>query len=192
MDNRLKKMLLYSSLGSVLVGAGVALSKKKAKPESSALQMQRIPADCPKILVLTEAVPTDNPKVLRRERYVLLKTPFKVWSVLDLPVNPDADNPAGAGVYHVTWYEIREKPGQVPPVEMEKGRFYGTVAAGAGGAAKKNYIARGSVLQIYKSYVGGASNGVETGEVHLSSAPILNYRFEYAPEERKSGGPERL
>jgi hypothetical protein len=192
MENRLKKVFLYSSVGSVLVGAGVALSRKKTKTENSAFQLRHIPADCPKIIVLTETVGTDDPKVLRRERYVLLKTPFKVWSVLDLPANPAADNLAGASVYHVTWFEIREEPGQAPPVETEKGRFYGTVAAGSRGDTKKNYIARGSVLQVYKSYVGGASNGVETGEVHVSLAPILNYRFEYGPEERRLGGAGAL
>jgi hypothetical protein len=195
MEKRLKNMFLFSSLGSVLIGAGVALARNKTKVVSPAFQASRIPADCPQIMVLTEALQLVDRKGLRRGRYLLQKTAFKVWSVLDLPVTPGKDHPGGATVYYVTWSEIEEIPGQTPASETEKGRFYGTIAASVPGEAtvRKNFIARGAVLQIHKCYVGGASNGVETGEIHKSDAPVLNYRLEYHSEqESKTGGEGRL
>jgi hypothetical protein len=190
MEKRLKKMFLFSSLGSVLVGTGIALARKKTAPVCPASQVRRIPPDCRKIVILTEALLAADGKELRREQYLLQKTAFKVWSVLDLPVVPEKDNPGGATVYYVTWSEIRETPGQASRSEKEKGRFYGTIAATvpAEMVPRKNFIARGTVLQIRKCYVGGASNGVETGEIHKSAAPVLNYRFEYPAEEGITGG----
>jgi hypothetical protein len=192
MNKQLKKMFLLSSLGSLLVGAGVALARKKGKTGQTASQSRSIPADCARILILTEAMEMQDQKGLRRERYLLQRTPFKVWSVLDLPANPGIENPEGAAVYHVTWSEILEIPGETAPREIEKARFYGTLGTAAPGATiKKNLIARGWILHINKCYVGGAANGVETGDQHRSAAPILNYRFEYAEEKsRGMGGRE--
>jgi hypothetical protein len=66
-------------------------------------------------------------------------------------------------------------------------RFYGTIAALEPGSNRliREEIGRGAILGIRKCSVGGASNGVETGEIHRSAAPILNYRFEYAAVEKR-------
>ncbi len=64
-------------------------------------------------------------------------------------------------------------------------RFYATVAVQDvdGTQHGRNRIARGGILVLSKCLVGGADNGIETGEVHRSAAPILNFRFEADPAE---------
>jgi hypothetical protein len=72
--------------------------------------------------------------------------------------------------------------------ELTEQMFYGTIRTidSRSKGCRRNYIARGGILEMHKCYVGGASNGVETGEVHRSNAPLLNYRFEYVLR-RKQG-----
>ena len=136
---------------------------------------------------LTET-PENLERMLWREHYVLLPTSFKVWSILDLPVAPGKPNPAGAVIYHVTYSRLVERPGANGAAESEEERsqYYGTVSAETVNSKScgKDSLARGAILEIRECYVGGASNGVETGVVHRSSAPILNYRFEYGPHEQ--------
>lgn len=98
-------------------------------------------------------------------------------------------------VYHVTYSRLVERPDAngSGESEKEKSRYYGTVTAGPikGESCGRNSLARGAILEIRKCYVGGSSNGVETGEVHRSSAPILNYRFEYGPMSNEQAAGEK-
>jgi hypothetical protein len=138
-------------------------------------------------MIWTEPAEVDRgaTHLLLRDHYLLQTTPFKVWSMLNLPLAPGAAGLEGATVYHVTHRRIEESlRGNNPEVREEgKSRFYGTISAIAptGKPCGKNSLARGAHLEIRKCYVGGASNGVETGEVERSASPILNYRFEYSP-----------
>jgi len=188
MKTSLKKLFLWSSLGSVLFGATVAVARRKSGPKLNP-PCQKIPPTCRWVdawTEVTEAGEKDG-RLLYREHYVLRPTSFKVWSILELPVSPGQPNPTGAVVYHVTWSQLIENPAgtESGESENERSRFYGTVSVLSvdGSICGKNSLARGGILEIRKCYVGGASNGVETGEVQHSSGPILNYRFEYGPDD---------
>ncbi len=123
----------------------------------------------------------EGSRVLSREHYVLQPTSFKVWSILELPISQGKSNPTGASVYHVSYTRLVELPGAGDPRVREKSRYYGTIwtVSGDGKTHGRDVLVRGATLEIRKCYVGGSTNGVETGEVHHSRAPILNYRFEY-------------
>jgi len=183
----LKKLFLWSSLGSLFVGATVAMVRRKRSGKGN-FRCQKIPPACRRIYVWTELVEAgekDN-RVLYREHYILQHTPFKVWSILELPASPGKPNPTGAMVYHVTYSRLVDHPdtNRSGESENERSRYYGTVSVVPidGKSCGKDSVARGAILEIRKCYVGGSSNGIETGEVHRSSAPILKYRFEYGPE----------
>jgi hypothetical protein len=112
MKTPLKKLFFWSSLGSVLLGATIAVARKRPGHKSN-FPCQRIPPSCRRIDIwteLTEASENDN-RVLWREHYVLRLTAFKVWSILELPVSPGRPNPTGAMVYHVTYSRLVESPG---------------------------------------------------------------------------------
>ena len=119
------------------------------------------------------------------DRYLLQATPFKVWSVLELPDGSSVPGTGGSDIYHVThsrlWdgAEGESGPGEGRILE----RFYGTVTVldPDGKPCGANLLARGATLEIARCLVGGASNGVETGEYHRSAAPILNFRFQSEP-----------
>ncbi len=114
------------------------------------------------------------------DRYYLQPTPFKVWNVLDLNFQaaPRKSGFEGAAIHHVTHMRVLEVE---PEAEHLQDRFYGvvTVIDAGGKSCGANCIARGGMLEIKRCYVGGASNGVESGEVHRSLAPVLNYRVDY-------------
>jgi len=175
-----KKIFLWSSLGSVAIGAAVALVRKPKR--TLPLEWQRIPHDCARVTLWTVEYETgqDPEKHLVREKYVLLPTAFKVWSVFDAGTGA-GDALEGANIYHITrWRSL--KKGETEE-EQVLDRLYGTISGTStdGDRSPKNHIARGAILAIHECRVGGASNGVETGEIFCSGVPILNYRFDFAP-----------
>lgn len=143
----------------------------------------RIPLDCVKVTLYTVEYETSQEpeKQLVRDTYVLLPTSFKVWSVLKLGTGSGGDASEGAHVYHIT-HRRTHKKGEIEEEQMLD-RLYGAISSTSAGGegSPKNYIARGAILAIHECRVGGASNGVETGEVSYSDAPILNYRFDFTP-----------
>jgi hypothetical protein len=181
------KMFLWSSLGSVAVGLTVALMGKSRGTHPRPQVCRRIPRNCARVLLQTERFETDVDGSTRMagDEYRLQSTPFKVWSVLDLSGEPGRPKREGAVIYHITHRRLVDATGEEPEAISEE-LFYGTVRTlnPASKACRRNYIARGGIIEMHKCYVGGASNGVETGEIHRSDAPLLNYRFEYraAPE----------
>ena len=94
---RLKRAFLWSSLGGVALGVGVALIGKMArKPALSPLVYEKIPPGCKRISLWTERFEigvAGKPSVAHDE-YLLQVTPFKVWSFLNLQ--------EGIPVYHAT------------------------------------------------------------------------------------------
>lgn len=184
-------MFVWSSLGSILVGAAVTLARRKRKVAQAPLELQPIPEDCNRISVWTEhfSGDEDGSSTLAQDRYVIQSTPFKVWSVLDTQESISGSKPAGWRIYHITHLRFNEAP--AVDSELEEGqlqdRFYGTLGAvdPEGTSAFRDRIGRGAIMAVRKCSVGGASNGVETGEVHYSTAPILNFRFEYASVEKR-------
>lgn len=184
-------MFLWSSVGSVAVGLAVALAGKPRKRPAPKLACRKIPGDCATVWLWTERFELEDGSTRRlvHDRYVLEATPFKVWSVLDVSPEPGKPNPKGLPIYHATHHRIVESPGNGTTKEQVQERFYGTVRAvnPVSGSCANNHLARGGLLEIDKCYVGGASNGIETGEVHRSAAPILNFRFEYEPPPLLSG-----
>jgi hypothetical protein len=176
-----KKAFLWSSLGSIAIGTIVAFAKRTRSPQGPALEYRAIPADCQTISLWTEQFKIDDgaSDLAVQDKYVLRVTPFKVWSVLEA----DGERVLGAVIYHVTHVRYAETAGGegYPDEGKLQDRFYGVVSSQISGesGSRRNQIARGGILEFRKCLVGGAANGVETGEVHRSLAPILNYRFEY-------------
>jgi len=172
---------LWSSLGSIAIGAVVALAKRaRATPEPS-LEYHAIPGDCQTICLWTEQFSVEEGvnTLAVQDKYVLRVTPFKVWSVLDA----EGGKPVGTVIYHVTHVRYAETSGGegYPEEGKLQDRFYavvGTLIPGESGS-RRNHVARGGTLAFRKCLVGGAANGIETGEVYHSLAPVLNYRFEY-------------
>jgi hypothetical protein len=183
MNAKWKRLFIWSSIGSVALGATIGLAKKTRKRQEPPLVLKRIPADCTCLSIWTEQTQVfEGGQLLSvRDKYILQTTQFKVWSVLD----PSPGLKEGAVVFHTAYLRSYERGAgdAVTEEAILKERFYGTIAAIAadGRSCGRNSIARGALLEIRKCNVGGSNNGVETGEVHRSVAPILNYRFEYTP-----------
>jgi hypothetical protein len=178
-----KKLFFWSSLGSIAVGTAVTLARRPRRMKSRPLACRRIPEQCDGVLLWTERfeVEESGARHYAHDRYYLKPTPFKVWSVLELGLQsaPGKSRFGGAEIYHVTHARLLEENHEE---EHLKDRFYGivTVVDAAGKSCATNSIARGGILEIKKCYVGGSSNGVESGEVHRSLGRILNYRIDYS------------
>ena len=187
MKAKFKRLFLWSSIGSIAAGAALAVARKSRKPESRPLSCRKLPAECLRATLWTGQfeVEENGERRLAHDRYILQPTGFRVWSILDLPARGASfqQRPAGSAIYHVTrarQFESSEREETAPQDQLVE-RFYGivTVADDKKHAYKPNAIARGRFLEIRKCYVGGASNGVESGEVHRSLGRILNYRIEF-------------
>jgi len=178
-----KRLFLWSSLGSIAIGAAVTLARRPKRIEPRPLACRKIPEQCHGVLLWTERfeVEESGARHHAHDRYYLQPTPFKVWSVLELNLQgaPGKSGPGGAAIYHVTHVRLLEENHEE---EHLKDRFYGvvTVVDAAERSCGSNFIARGGILEIKKCYVGGSSNGVESGEVHRSLGRVLNYRIEYS------------
>jgi len=157
--------------------------------ESRPLSCRKLPRECHAIGLWTERFEVAEPgaRFFVHDRYDLQPTSFKVWSILDLPSAglSGSSGPEGSAIYHVTRRRIpdEDEGNSVKLLQPLQERFYGVVAVldASGRFCAGSAIARGGILEIKKCYVGGSSNGVESGEIHRSAAPILNYRIEYAP-----------
>jgi hypothetical protein len=186
MKNRWKKMLILSSLGGMAVASVVAMARRVKTPELPDLEIQRIPEDCQRLSLWTEQfrLADGDTEVAVQDKYQLQLTPFKVWNLYQLGGGQGESKPEGATVYHVTHVRYTEIPGGDGYADEGKlqDRYYGTVAVALrdGTRSADNCIARGGILEIKKCLVGGASTGLETGEIHRSSAALVNYRFEYS------------
>ena len=189
MKSNYKKLFLWSTLGSLAVGAAVALARRQQRVEPPPLACRKIPGNCQSVHLWTERFEVEEAGTLRsvHDYYLIQPTAFKVWSVLEL--NPQSTQgrfgSGGIPIYHVARTRLPDE------VAAESGgqqgqpqeRFYGvvTVVDNDGRSCGNNVIARGGTLEIRKCYVGGASNGVESGETHRSPGRVLNYRLEFAP-----------
>jgi len=187
MRSNWKKALLWSSLGGVAIGTAASMVRNRRRAPASKPRCTKIPDGVARIHLQTERYQVEesgNAWTLH-DRYLLQATPFKAWSVLELPETSNVSGEGGSDIYHVTHSQFRDaaEPESAPGEECVLDRFYGTVTAlGADGkSCGSNTLARGATLEIAKCLVGGASNGVETGELHRSAAPILNFRFELEP-----------
>lgn len=186
MNPKWKQMFVWSSIGGVVLGAAVTLARKKRKESSRPIACRRIPGGCERFSVWTERFNLAGAQQhqFAHDQYCCEATPFKVWNVLDLA--DAAKRPQdGASVYHVTHTRAFERweNGGWNEEERVMDRFYGTISTvgNDGKSCGRNMIARGGTLEIRKCLVGGASNGVETGEQHRSEGRILNYRWDLTP-----------
>jgi hypothetical protein len=186
MKPKWKRVFVLSSLGSLAVGTTLSLVRKSRKPTLPPLAYKKIPAECQRISLWTERFRTEKHGVERPayDKYLLQATRFKLWTILDLA--SDELNGEGVPIYHVTvtryieFGEVKEGREEAEPAQ----KFYGTlkVINSSGKSPGPNYLARGGILEIRKCNVGGATNGVETGEIHRSEGRVLNYRLEYTPK----------
>jgi hypothetical protein len=179
-----KRFFVWSSIGSLALGATAVLAKKTRKQQVRPLISEKLPDHCQRLTIWTERfeVKGNDHRFSAHDKYFLQLTPFKVWSVLDTSACSDAERKAGTHIYHVTHLRLAEveEGERFRDYEEILDRFYATVRVfDESGSFTKNSIARGRFLEFRKCNVGGAVNGVETGEVHRSSSRILNYRFEF-------------
>jgi hypothetical protein len=181
-----KKLFLWSSLGSIAVGTAVAIAKHQKRVIYPPLACRKIPRTCVALHVWTErfAVNEAGVRHFAHDRYQMQPTHFKLWNVLDLSFrsSPARLLPEGATIYHITQLRSFENDDENQGDEFMLDRFYGVVTvvepANRRSGCGVNSIARGGVLEVRKCYVGGTSNGVESGEIHRSSGRVLNYRIE--------------
>jgi len=185
MRSKWAKAFLWSTVGGAAVGVAAVLAGNRRQNRAPVLKCQRIPEGCSRVLLWTEAFRMEDADGAHtyHDTYVLQVTPFKAWSVLELPSEPGRPGPEGSTVYHVTHLRAREGIDTQATEESVLGRYYGTIALVDlnGESCGRNRLARGGVLQVTECLVGGAANGVETDNVQRSAAPILNFRFEYTP-----------
>ena len=186
MKSRWRSVFVWSSLGGAfLIGAVAALAKRARTAQAPPLDCHKIPLNCQTVSLWTEQFRTDqrSDAPVAQDKYILRVTPFKVWSVLGWSDAAPEAGLEGTAVYHITHVRYAESAGGegYPDEGKLQDRFYGTAAVLNldGRRSQRNHIARGGILEIRKCRVGGATNGVETDEVHHSIVPILNYRFEY-------------
>ena len=179
------KAFLWSTVGGVAVGAAAVLAGSRSRGPSSVLKCQRIPEGCSRVVLWTGRFQIEEEDGLRtaHDTYVLQVTAFKAWSVLELPTEPDQPGAEGSTIYHVTHFRARDGIEPHTAEESVLDRYYGTIAliGPNGKSCGRNRLARGGVLQLAECLVGGTSNGIETGKIRHSAAPILNFRFEYGP-----------
>ncbi len=185
MRSRWAKAFIWSTLGGAAVGAAAVLAGTRRRKQTPALRCQRIPEECSRVVLWTEAfqVKEEGAVYACHDTYVLQVTPFRAWSVLELPSEAGRSGAEGLTVFHVTHLRGCDVIDTQAPVERVLDRYYGTIALidPNGEPCGRNCLARGGVLQVAECLVGGSANGVETGNVRRSAAPILNFRFEYAP-----------
>jgi hypothetical protein len=187
MKKNWKKLILWSSLGSLAVGTAVAMTRKPRRRGAEALACRNIPADCAEAVIWTEryrAGEAETGDLVARDKYILQPTHFKLWSVLDL--GAEGSRPAGIPIYHVSHFRLSESDPAQEKNEEETliERFYATVAVkdAEGQGCAPNCLARGGILEFGKCYVGGTSNGVLSGETHTAPGPVLNYQLDYSPD----------
>src|SRR5262245_41350709 len=186
MKPKWKRVFILSSLGSVALGTTLSLVRKSRKPVLPPLADKKIPPECQSISLWTERFRTERDGVVRPayDKYLLQPTGFKLWSILG-PAS-DEVNDEGVPIYHVTvtryiaFGEVKEERKDAEPPQKFSGTI--TVTNSSGKSPGPNYRARGGILEIRKCNVGGATNGVESGEMHRSEGRLLNYRLEYTPK----------
>jgi hypothetical protein len=185
MRSKWARAFLWSTLGGAAVGAAAVLAGRGRRKRDPVLRCQMIPEGCSRVVLWTEAFRVKDGEGVStyHDTYVLQVTPFKAWSVLELPSEAGQAGAEGSTVFHVTHLRARDGAGAEPAEESVLDRCYGTIALidPDGEPCGRNRLARGGVLQVAECLVGGAANGVETGNAHRSAAPILNFRFEYTP-----------
>ena len=191
MRARWTKAFLWSTLGGAAVGVTAVLAGRRRRSAPPVLRCQRIPDGCSRVVIWTRGFQIeapDGPQTVH-DTYVLQVTPFKAWSVMDLPSDPgDGRTTEGSDIYHIAHSRTRDG------AETVLDRCYATIDLidAHGKSCGRNRLARGGVLRVRECLVGGAANGIETGNVRLSAAPVLNFRFEYSPEgERRHEPPAR-
>ena len=189
MNKKLKKIFLWSSLGSLALGTTVALTRRQGRRASVALVCRPIPRDGREIVLWTERfrISEAGKEVFARDQYVLQSTHFRLWNVLDLGMTSNSRKPSSTPIYHISHSRKLEPYGENGAGGEEEDRllerFYGTVAVSDswGRGYASSCIARGGILKFDQCYVGGSSNGVLSGKTHISCAPVLNYQIEYGP-----------
>lgn len=193
MRSKWARAFLWSTLGGAAVGAAAVLAGTRRRRQLPVLRCQRIPEGCSRVVLWTEAFQVQEADGTHtcHDTYVLQVTPFKAWSVLELPSEPGGGGPEGSTIFHVTHMRAREVPGSPATVDAVLDRCYGTISLVDPNreSCGRNRLARGGVLQVAECLVGGSANGVETGNVRRSAAPILNFRFEYTPSGTQSHEP---
>ncbi len=186
MRTKWTKALFWSTVGGAAVGAAAVLAGNRRRTRAPALICQRIPEGCSRVVLWTETFELRGEDGVQRtcqDIYILQVTPFKAWSVLELPSEPGRSGPEGSAVYHVTHLRAGDAMDPQAARESVLERYYGTISLidRNGESCGRNRLARGGVLQVSECLVGGTANGIDTGNVKSSAAPILNFRFEYTP-----------
>lgn len=175
-------MFVWSSIGGVVLGTAITLARKKQNEPSQPIACRKIPGGCARFSVWTEKfdIEEGGQRQFARDQYYFETTPFKVWNVLDLADTAKRPHD-GASVYHIIRVRAYERwdGGEWKEEERVMDRFYGTITAigNDGKSCGRDIIARGGILEVRKCLVGGASNGVETGDKHRSEGKILNFRW---------------
>ncbi|MBI3939264.1 MAG: hypothetical protein HY315_00380 [Acidobacteria bacterium] len=170
-------------LGGLALGSTIFLAKKKTEPLPPPWWIPEKPGP---FSILTEEMEwTHEDQHLRSHlEYSCQPTQFRVYNLLNLELyrvqREGGSKEGGDPVFHITLKVHLWGPDQkVTAIEDE--RFYATIHAHRGktGTTLASAVQVGRYVEFRKCHVGGALNGVETGERVVSMAPVKEIRLGY-------------
>jgi hypothetical protein len=169
-------------LSGLALGSTVVLSRKRKQPETLPPPWL-IPENPGPFSIVTEELEWahENQRFRSTLEYYCQPTQFRVWRLMDLDLyrvrREGNDKMSGHPVFHVTpKLSLRDVDEKITPVDEE--RFYATIHAHRGRTETTlaSCVQVGRNVEFRKCHVGGALNGIETGERLVSMAPVKEVR----------------
>ena len=169
-------------LSGLALGSTVVLSRRRKQPETLPPPWL-IPENPGPFSIVTEELEwtDENQRFRSRREYDCQPTQFRVWRLMDLDLyrvrREGNDRMSGYPVFHVTpKLSVWGADGKITSVDEE--RFYATIYAHRGKTETTlaSCVQVGRYVEFRKCHVGGALNGIETGERVVSMAPVREVR----------------
>lgn len=170
-------------LSGLALGSTVFLSRKKAEEPLPAPWWIPEKAEPFSILIEEMEWKHEGRTVHSYLEYCCQPTQFRVYNLLNLELyrlQREAGRKGGSGdpIFHVT-LKAHLREGEQAATTVEDERFYATIHAHRGntGTALASAVQVGRFVEFRKCHVGGALNGVESGERLVSMAAVKEITF---------------
>ncbi len=167
-------------LSGIALGSTVFFARKKTEPLPPPYWIPEPPTP---FSILTDEIEGKHDKQSFRSylEYFCQPTQFRVWTLVDLDLYrvQRQSGPAmnGHPIFHITSrIHLRGSDGTTTTIDDE--RFYATIHTHRGKSLTTlaSCIQVGKFVEFRKCHVGGALNGIETGERMVSMAPVKEIR----------------
>ncbi|MBI2821428.1 MAG: hypothetical protein HYX74_04335 [Acidobacteria bacterium] len=167
-------------LSGIALGSTVFMARKKRVPLPAPWWIPEKPE--PFSIVTDELEWShENQRYRSHLEYFCQPTQFRLWNLLDLDLyrvrHEQGQAMRGDSIFHVILkVHLRGKDKGV--VTLEEERFYATIHThrGSGTTTLASAVQVGRYVEFRKCHVGGAPNGIETGERVVSMAPVQEIR----------------